>query len=854
MDEELRLRIRTTDEGSSSVVRNFNQTIDETGKKTEETRGKLKGLEETTGGLGVSFSSLKKTIGEIAVTYGLLTVKKANDEIQKITNPAYDPEGFHGYETYMDYWKGINNELRQQDEIVTAIKPNVNGLADSYLGFLDKTDAKLKQQIDTIEAFEAKQREWASISSSIGHSFTDTFVDSIMGDKDAFKHLGENLVKMVLEGWVHRLVTQPFIMPLINSMSGVFGYGGAGGAAGSAGTGSGIDIVNMYIGDDPGKNGLGYQIVQQPLITPGSALAGIGAGILAYQYSGPWSAAGAGLGTAFGGAGGGFGLGMMAAAISGELEEALGKSNPEIPSFDLLWEVIDGKVRNVADTWSHMAKNDEVFNAAQEFVQSTTDFFKRLSTVAGNSELEMPDWTFGMHGIGDDIKGILNQSTAQAVIKAVFGEWGNLEEVFGSEFHRQIQTLFMNTLGQNLGMFAFGNDREVFQNYMNWKFGQFTSMPPEEAMAAFEDWMAGQAIFSPIGRPGIRSSTIFDLFQSVNPDADFNSPETFQQLEQFAKTAVPGWFTRGQIALGSENSQTPWTEFFTGVDQQITDIFNMVTTGMGQAFADSLGTGAFQTFEQNIKKSIMGTVEQSLIQSFAEQNLIPIIFKPLYGSSGHPVITEILDQYQAGDITLDQAQGYLGSVFSELNTTLQGFEPVWDLLNTAFQGLTQALGLNTTAVQSNTDAVLGPVNSFLASLDTGPLAPVQSIARMANLESSFYTDAFADPSKFQQYANFMTSSWLPYLQSTSQSYGEDVAAIRAGVEAMPWVAEAQGLTPTAADIGTEVAKAMSPMLLDIKESLGPVTIQMVVDGQIIKETVMKSLDDPDVVQKTRSRV
>ena len=60
-------------------------------------------------------------------------------------------------------------------------------------------------------------------------------------------------------------------------------------------------------------------------------------------------------------------------------------SEPEIPSFDLMWEVIDGQVKNVADTWRNMAKNDEVFNAAQEFVQTTTDFFRKLSTVTGNS-------------------------------------------------------------------------------------------------------------------------------------------------------------------------------------------------------------------------------------------------------------------------------------------------------------------------------------------------------------------------------------------------------------------------------------------------------------------------------------
>ena len=188
----------------------------------------------------------------------------------------------------------------------------------------------------------------------------------------------------------------------------------------------------------------------------------------------------------------------------------------------------------------------------------------------------------------------------------------------------------------------------------------------------------------------------------------------------------------------------------------------------------------------------MGTVQQSLIESFANQNLIPVIFSPLYGGSDHPAITEILKQYQSGDISFSQAQGYLASMFSDLNTTLQGFEPVWDILNTGFQGLAQALGLNTDAVQSNTNAVLGPVNSFLASLDTGPLAPVESMAGLAGIGDSLYTAAFANPQSFSEYANFMTQSWLPQQQAISSDYAGVVAGIRAQVEAMPWVAQAQG--------------------------------------------------------------
>ena len=242
-----------------------------------------------------------------------------------------------------------------------------------------------------------------------------------------------------------------------------------------------------------------------------SGMAGLaataGMGYLGYKYAGTGGAIGAVAGTAIAGPIGGAVLGLMLGHLKDE--------EHDIPSFNLLWEVVDGQVKNVADTWRNMAKNDEVFNAAQEFVQTTTDFFHKLSTVTGNSKLNMPDWQFQLQGVGDNIKQVLNQQTTQDVIKALFGSFGDLTETFGPGFKDQIQKLFIDTMSQNLGMFVFGQDKQVFQNYMNWKFNQFTSMPSEQAMSAFQDWMGAQDIFSPVGRPGIQANSIFDLFHGL---------------------------------------------------------------------------------------------------------------------------------------------------------------------------------------------------------------------------------------------------------------------------------------------------------------------------------------------------
>ncbi|MEW5802685.1 MAG: hypothetical protein AB1847_11355 [bacterium] len=564
-------------------------------------------------------------------------------------------------------------------------------------------------------------------------------------------------------------------------------------------------------------------------------------------------------------------LGVMADSLIDVLTHKVSECEPEIPSFHLLWQTIDGQIERVAETWQNMGRDQRIVAAAEEVWQSQLDFVRKLALVAGGEDI--PSFEFSLGGVGRSIEDILNQKTAQGLIKVAFGSYGQLSEVFGPAFQEEMKKVFMDTMGQNLGMFAFGQDRESFQKYMDWKFNQFTSMPAGQAMQEFENWMASQAIFSPVGRPGIRSSSIFDLFTSIYPDRDMNDA-TFSQLEQFAKTVIPGWFTRGEIALGSEDSQKPWNEFFNDLDQQVNGIFDLVTAGMGQAFAASLKTGEFQTFEQNFKQSILSSVQQSLIKGFAEQELLPIVFQPFYGTEERPAISDVLQKYLSGDLPLDQVQGYLTQMAGELTSTLNGFEPIWETLNTTFQELNQALGLNTTAVGQNTEAILGPVNNFLLSLDTGSLAPAESMAGLEGLKDELYANALADPAAFSTYANFMTSHYLPWLQGVSTDYGAEIAGVRTGVEIMPWVQDARGYTPIpgaeggggaqlagegnasgnlAQDIGQEVGRALGPMLLDLKES-GQITIDIIVDGQIIRQKVIESLDDPAVVQRVRARI
>ncbi len=186
---------------------------------------------------------------------------------------------------------------------------------------------------------------------------------------------------------------------------------------------------------------------------------------------------------------------------------------------------------------------------------------------------------------------------------------------------------------------------------------------------------------------------------------------------------------------------------------------------------------------------------------------------------------------------------------SEIDELLAQLEPITKGFTDAFKTMTDALGLNTTATKSNTDAVLGPVNSFLMSLDTGPLAPHTSMAAIAGAESKLYTSAFASPEQFSAYANYMSSTYLPAMQGISTDYADVVSGVKTQVKALPWY---NGQN-SAVDIGTAVAAALGPALLDIKEN-AQIVVKVIVDGKEIKSAVVSSLNDPSVKAALEARV
>ena len=129
------------------------------------------------------------------------------------------------------------------------LNAEAEALAKRDLESYDKAQAKIKAGMEELKRQQDEiAARWNSIANQMGSSFTDALVGSIMGEKNAFKNLGKSILNQLLSGWVDRLITQPFIMPIINSMSGLFGYGGAGAggmAAGAAQSAAGAGMGSL---------------------------------------------------------------------------------------------------------------------------------------------------------------------------------------------------------------------------------------------------------------------------------------------------------------------------------------------------------------------------------------------------------------------------------------------------------------------------------------------------------------------------------------------------------------------------------------------------------------------------------
>jgi hypothetical protein len=331
------------------------------------------------------------------------------------------------------------------------------------------------------------------------------------------------------------------------------------------------------------------------------------------------------------------------------------------------------------------------------------------------------------------------------------------------------------------------------------------------------------------------------------------------------------------------------------------DIRTSLSEALAQGFIDTMQTGEYQTFKDSLKTSIKSIVIDALVSSFVSKAIEPLmdLLSPaLVALTPGRVDMESIDWGKVLGIkgtTVNVAMRQKGIVrqmatppgyippglagianvtvptipvepeavisalptSAELDNTLNSIIDILKPIIGLAGELADKLDLNTDAIGINTGAIMGPVNSYLMSLETGPLAPSQSLAGMVGMENKLFTAALADPLQFSAYTSYMTQSMLPFQQGISPDYAGLIEGEKARVNRIPWVTEARMNeflgNPDVVNSIRGMETSMLKALLDIKETLQENdNAYIIVDGQLIKTQIIESLDDPDVVQKARS--
>lgn len=334
----------------------------------------------------------------------------------------------------------------------------------------------------------------------------------------------------------------------------------------------------------------------------------------------------------------------------------------------------------------------------------------------------------------------------------------------------------------------------------------------------------------------------------------------------------------GMIAGGTAGSLL-FDEFFGDKGPSIEEvskskIFGNIRTSLSQAlgegFKDVLETGDYQVFEDSLKLSLKSIVIDSLTSAFISKAIDPLmdlLAPALYELSTSRIDLSSIDWGEVtglGGKTVNVAMrqrssrqmatppGYIPPGFDipinipsvpvdpaavvsamptseELNSALASIIDIMKPFLGLLDEIISQLGLNTEAIDNNTSSIMGPVNDFLMSLDTGPLAASESLAGIADMANNLYTKALADPAQFSAYANFMTSTFLPLQQGISPDYAGVVSGVRGQVESIPYVQEER--------------EQERRLLLDIKEAIENNPPVVIIDGEVIGEAAKKKIGE-----------
>uniref|UniRef100_A0A6M3IP19 Putative tail tape measure protein n=1 Tax=viral metagenome TaxID=1070528 RepID=A0A6M3IP19_9ZZZZ len=444
-------------------------------------------------------------------------------------------------------------------------------------------------------------------------------------------------------------------------------------------------------GEVAGAGSMAYGMYQQGQ----SGNLSIGEGMMQGGVAGsPWGAPGAIVG--------GFAGGIYAAMSSRNNDDTEEK-------ISLLWEMIDGKLELVTESWENAAESSNAIYAAKKTVENIDNIFTKITG-------ELDD---ALKISVDDISQSALQIDSSQIARIAKG-FPYLYEKYGEEFLKKLQKEMGTAMPESGSSkirkaFTFSslNDLQMLMENFNTEITKTFDYTTKRAITDLENFKSGW---------GDRTETA---------------------------TAHGEWGSGAEIFAISlpEAFVTELTDPLMQLAQNFEEMLSSAITG---GMLAALQSGDFQTFKDSFGASIFETMATSITQSFAAK-LIDEMIPELMNTSDyidkigetiwkdvdprarvHYTGNEIMDAEHPGQTgriyTADDAMKDITTSFE--NMDMEGFYEIMEGLFESLYGwipdFSNTMEMNTDALTKNTDALIGPLDALLNDLNLGDLATGKS--------------------------------------------------------------------------------------------------------------------------------
>lgn len=607
---------------------------------------------------------------------------------------------------------------------------------------LHKYDEEYKKSAaDNIET-------WYGMTSQMQKDFASSISGAILNGENLF----ESFFKKVGAMWVNMIAdmaSKQIFQPVLDKVwSGTYGASGVQG------------LFNYQLWGNQYNYSSNPNFVGP--VQPGGATIGGMAGGAAIGYGMGGLAGAAGgvggyvIGSQIGSVGGP--VGMLVGAAIGSIMGDMLKEDPEPirAEINTMWSIIGDKVELISSSWRDISDTEgtKIVESYRLALKNQVEFANRMAAAFGGSV--NTSLTFGSVGVLT-----ADQIGSAAAFDDMIRNFSNYSKAYGKKFTDEFTTILEGV--------------EFTRKYAG--IGKGFSVPTGLDFSKDKDpyEVIREGIINSMEQNKLYYSTIPTLGIGASQDA-FNI--ILKDIEKLDLKTIIGQ----QIGVGfSESTNTLYDDL-----QEILFPFQEgMINSISQAFLNAKDTNGFTSFEENLRQIMSQNITQTI------SNMLGSVMTPMMTEAFLPGFTSAEEYMQ--DVLLEKPTD-ISKVETDFLSGINMLSPiitefgkpggVFEQLLAMTSKLNDSLGINNDAITQNTEAILGPVNSYLEKLmgmDTGPT----STAFFASQQEKYWTSAFADPEKFSEYANFMTGGALDFIKQTSADWSTWISSEKAKVENVP---------------------------------------------------------------------